>query len=216
MSLPQPSLVLDGSARHGVRVGVLAEGRWIGQGVSAEGPLEAVFACAEQALAEAGTRLADVRSFVVCVGPGSVLGIRIACLAVRTWAVLQPRPIFAWHALDALAQSALEEGVTPPFVVAQPSRLKRWNRLAVGLGAVCSDADEVPAGELSSAPLVVSDDPAVSAVSDRTRLLAHPWPRLPGLFARPGFLRQQDKPEALNPATDFAVWSGERHRGPAA
>jgi hypothetical protein len=44
MHPPEPCLVLDGSARVGVRVGVLREGRWSGEGVAAEGPLEATFA----------------------------------------------------------------------------------------------------------------------------------------------------------------------------
>jgi hypothetical protein len=76
MSAPEPCLVLDGSARVGVRVGVLSGGRWAGQGVSPDGALEGLFGCVETALAEAGLRLDQIRSFALCVGPGSVLGIR--------------------------------------------------------------------------------------------------------------------------------------------
>ena len=84
MSAPEPCLVLDGSARAGVRVGVLSGGRWVGQGISPDGALEGLFGCVEAALADAKLSLADIRSFALCVGPGSVLGIRIAALAVRS------------------------------------------------------------------------------------------------------------------------------------
>ena len=106
MRPPEPCLVLDGSARVGVRVGVLRDGRWSGEGVAAEVALEATFACAETALRHAGLTLADIRSFVVCVGPGSILGIRVAALAARAWATLEPRPIFVWESLAAVGHAA--------------------------------------------------------------------------------------------------------------
>jgi tRNA threonylcarbamoyladenosine biosynthesis protein TsaB len=131
MSAPEPCLVLDGSARAGVRVGVLSGGRWTGQGVSPDGALEGLFGCLESALAEAKLSLKDIRSFALCVGPGSVLGIRIAALAVRSWSALEPRPIFVWESLAALARSALVAGEKGPFLVAVESRLKRWHALEV-------------------------------------------------------------------------------------
>ena len=90
MSAPEPCLVLDGSARAGVRVGVLSGGRWVGQGLSPDGALEGLFGCVEAALVDAKLSLGDIRSFALCVGPGSVLGIRIAALAVRAWSALEP------------------------------------------------------------------------------------------------------------------------------
>ena len=125
MSAPEPCLVLDGSARAGVRVGVLSGGRWVGQGVSPDGALEGLFGCVEAALAEAKLKLGDIRSFALCVGPGSVLGIRIASLAIRSWTALEPRPIFVWESLAGIARSALAAGEKGPFLVAAESRLKR-------------------------------------------------------------------------------------------
>ncbi|MFN5058183.1 MAG: hypothetical protein ACK5FI_09415, partial [Verrucomicrobiota bacterium] len=148
MSAPEPCLVLDGSARAGVRVGVLAGGRWVGQGISPDGALEGLFGCVEAALAEAKLSLADIRSFALCVGPGSVLGIRIAALAVRSWSALEPRPIFVWESLSALARSALVAGEKGPFLVAVESRLKRWHALEVAAeGTNGGDRDGVPAHE---------------------------------------------------------------------
>ncbi len=216
MSAPEPCLVLDGSARAGVRVGVLAGGRWVGQGVSPDGALEGLFGCVEAALAEAKLSLADVRSFALCVGPGSVLGIRIAALAVRSWSALEPRPIFVWDALSALARSALGAGKKRPFLVAVESRLKRWHALEVAADGSLGAPFEAEAAELNLAGLRVyaSSEAAPGALAAHAAM-APPWEALPVMLSHPGFLRLEARPDALNVAQDFATWDGERHRADA-
>jgi tRNA threonylcarbamoyladenosine biosynthesis protein TsaB len=213
MSAPEPCLVLDGSARVGVRVGVLADGRWVGQGVSPDGALEALFGCVQAALAEAGLSLADIRSFALCVGPGSVLGIRIASLAVRSWSALEPRPIFVWESLAGMARSALAVGEKGPFLVAAESRLKRWHALEVAADGSMGAPFEAEAAQLNvSGRRVLASSEAASGVLTTHVAVPPPWSALPFLFAQPDFLRQEPRPDALNVANDFAAWSGERHR----
>lgn len=213
MSAPEPCLVLDGSARIGVRVGVLSGGRWVGQGLSPDGALEGLFGCVEAALAEAKLSLADIRSFALCVGPGSVLGIRIASLAVRSWSALEPRPIFVWESLAALARSALAAGEQGPFLVAAESRLKRWHALEVAADGTLGQPFEAEAAQLNSSGrrVFAASELASSALTSHVAVPA-PWSALPTFFARPGFLREEPRPDALNVANDFATWSGERHR----
>ena len=211
MRPPEPCLVLDGSARVGVRVGVLRDGRWSGEGVAAEGALEATFACAETALLHAGLTLADIRSFVVCVGPGSILGIRVAALAARAWATLEPRPIFVWE-----SHATLGAGQPRPFVVALESRLKRWNTLVVpAAGAFELPAELEPEQVRALGLPVVSTAESASALFPGAQVVPTPWAALPTLFATTDLLRAEAKPEALNPAATYATWDGERHRGPA-
>jgi hypothetical protein len=38
------------------------------------------------------------------------------------------------------------------------------------------------------------------------------WSHLPQLFLKKDSLKLEPKPDALNPAADYALWSGERHR----
>ena len=213
MSAPEPCLVLDGSARAGVRVGVFSGGRWVGQGISPDGALEGLFGCVERALAEAKVSLADIRSFALCVGPGSVLGIRIAALAVRSWSALEPRPIFVWESLAGLARSALAAGEKSPFLVAVESRLKRWHALEVAADGSSGTPFEAEAAELnSSGRRVLAASEAAPGVLASHVAVPHPWTTLPSFFAQPGFLRPEPSPDALNIANDFATWSGERHR----
>ena len=213
MSAPEPCLVLDGSARAGVRVGVLSGGRWVGQGISADGALEGLFGCVETALADAGLKLDDVRSFALCVGPGSVLGIRIAALAVRSWSALSPRPIFVWESLAGIARSALSAGEKGPFLVAAESRLKRWHALEVAVDGALGVPFEAEAAELNaSGRRVLASSEAAPGVLTSHVAVPQPWSALPAFFAQPGFLREEPRPDALNVANDFATWSGERHR----
>ena len=213
MSAPEPCLVLDGSARAGVRVGVLSGGRWVGQGLSPDGALEGLFGCVEVALAEAKLKLGDIRSFALCVGPGSVLGIRIAALAVRSWSALEPRPIFIWESLAGIARSALTVGEQGPFLVAVESRLKRWHVLEVSADGSLGAPFEAEAAQLnSSGHRVLASSEAAAGVLISHVAVPHPWSALPTFFAQSGFLREESRPDALNVANDFATWSGERHR----
>lgn len=214
MAPAEPCLVLDGSARHGVRVGVWQGGRWVAEAHSEEGALEATFACAEAALAKAGLQFADLRAFAVCVGPGSMLGIRVTAMAVRTWAALQPCEVWVWEPLVALAAAVRLRGEAGAFHVVSESRLKRWHVVSVDADGLPSPARECEVEQVAalsgrllttvtSAPQVL---PAAVVVSEA-------WAELPKVFAQAGVLRREPKPEALNAAADFATWSGERHRG---
>ena len=213
MSAPEPCLVFDGSARAGVRVGVLSGGRWVGQGLSPDGALEGLFGCVEVALAEAKLKLSDIRSFALCVGPGSVLGIRIAALTVRSWSALEPRPIFVWASLAGIARSALVAGEKGPFLVAVESRLKRWHALEVSADGSLGTPFEAEAAQLNTAGCrVLASSEAAPSVLTSHVAVSHPWSALPTFFAQSGFLREELRPDALNVANDFATWSGERHR----
>jgi tRNA threonylcarbamoyladenosine biosynthesis protein TsaB len=164
-------------------------------------------------LADAKLPLADIRSFALCVGPGSVLGIRIAALAVRSWSALEPRPIFVWESLAALARSALVAGEQGPFLVAVESRLKRWHALEISADGTLGSPFEAEAAQLNSAGRrVLASSDAAPGVLTSYVVAPPPWSSLPTFFAQQGFLREEPRPDALNVANDFATWSGERHR----
>ena len=167
----------------------------------------------EVALAEAKLKLGDIRSFALCVGPGSVLGIRIAALAVRSWSALEPRPIFVWESLAGIARSALVAGEKGPFLVAVESRLKRWHALEVSIDGSLGVPFEAEAAQLnSSGHRVLASSEAAAGVLTSHVAVPHSWSALPTFFAQSGFLREELRPDALNVANDFATWSGERHR----
>ncbi len=67
-----------------------------------------VFACIERF----GDQLASVDAYVFCEGPGSILGIRTVAAAIRTWILLQPKPVWSYKSLELLAHSVPEEDIT--------------------------------------------------------------------------------------------------------
>ncbi len=214
MAPAEPCLVLDGSARHGVRVGVLQGGRWIAEAQSDEGALEATFACAEQALAAADLKFADLRSFAVCVGPGSMLGIRVTAMAVRTWAALQPCEVWVWEPLVALAAAVRLRGEAGAFHVVSESRLKRWHVVSVDAAGLPSPARECEVEQVAAlSGRILTTAAQAQQVLPTAVVVPEAWSALPKVFAEAGVLRLEPKPEALNAAADFATWSGERHRG---
>jgi len=215
MAPAEPCLVLDGSARHGVSVGVLQGGRWTAEAHSDEGALEATFACAEKAMALSGLKFADMRSFAVCVGPGSMLGIRVTAMAVRTWGALQPCEVWVWEPLVALAAVVRLRGEASAFSVISESRLKRWHVVSVDTAGLPSPARECEVEQVTAlAGRIVTTAVQAPQVLPVAQVVPAAWPDLPKVFAQGGVLRLEPKPEALNAAADFATWSGDRHRGP--
>lgn len=215
--LPEPCLVIDGSARHGIEVGVYGNEGWLAHASTEEGALEGLWYATEKALGEARLSLGEIKSFAVCVGPGSMLGIRITALAVRTWSALATRPIYVWETLPVLAQVLLKRGGrTKPFLALTESRMKRWH--AIHVNPLSQPAivwqkelsvEEIRAEKL---PLVVTTESAQS-VFPESELCTPAWADLPSLMALGEGFRLEPKPDALNAATDYATWSGERHRG---
>ena len=207
----QPCLVIDGSAREGVRVGVLADGRWVAESVVAAGALEATTDLTAEVLKKAHLKFSDIKSYAVCIGPGSMLGIRVSAMAVRTWATLYQRPIYVWESLKLLAEHALAQGVKVPFAAINESRLKRWNLLAVKSADSLEPTVELEVDEVNAKGLALvinhSAEPFPNA-----KVMDDVWSHLPKLFLKKECLKLEPKPDALNPAADYALWSGERHR----
>jgi len=104
----------------------------------------AIFRCVE---ALAGD-LDRVGAFAFCEGPGSILGIRSAAMALRVWQVVRPRPILAYQSL-ALVASALEKS---DVLVIADARRGVWHGYRKGLGLQRLAAAEVGPGAVMPEP----------------------------------------------------------------
>jgi hypothetical protein len=61
-------------------------------------------------LASRDWTLEDVNAFLICEGPGNLMGLRVCKMVVDTFQVLHPqRPVFTYNRLELMAQSRLEE-----------------------------------------------------------------------------------------------------------
>jgi tRNA threonylcarbamoyladenosine biosynthesis protein TsaB len=95
-----PALLID-AASTVVQVGLLQPaGPTVWETKTDEAGV-AIFQCVEKL----GFDLEKIASFVFCDGPGSVLGVRSAAMALRTWCILKPRPVFAYASLAVVAHA---------------------------------------------------------------------------------------------------------------
>jgi tRNA threonylcarbamoyladenosine biosynthesis protein TsaB len=83
-----------------------------------------------------GVDLAQVRAFAFCEGPGSILGIRTAAMALRTWNALAPRPAFAFRSLEIVAHDRAQRDPLESFSVIADARGGAWHCVGVRAGAV--------------------------------------------------------------------------------
>src|SRR5208283_333617 len=89
----------------------------------------AIFAGVEALLAQAGIGVADLGGFVFCEGPGSILGIRTAAMALRLWSAAGGRtlPVFAYRSLELVAHDLRRQEIQAPFAVLADARRDSWH-----------------------------------------------------------------------------------------
>lgn len=164
----------------------------------------------------------DAAGFLFCEGPGSILGIRIAAIAVRGRNALEkPIPVFSFQSLRLVA--TLIARAFPKeknFVVLAESRMNAWNILRCQNGVPEADFHELKTAELNTLaeekifvlPQRRSQPPPVSNVPvNPTTLLRND----PAVFSDcPNLLHRCENPDATNtaPASGYTKWTPERHR----
>jgi len=118
-----PLLVIDAASSR-IQAGLLAadaSGRWE---ASEEEAGIGVFRCLEVL----GVDLDAVGAFAFCEGPGSILGIRTVAMALRTWGVANPRPIFAYGSLELVALAIAQ----PEVGIISDARRDLWHVAQLG------------------------------------------------------------------------------------
>jgi len=171
-------------------------------------------------LATAGLGVREVGAFVFCEGPGSILGIRTAAMAVRAWqaARADPPPAFSFRSLELLARDLIAAGAPTPFAVLADARRDTWHWVEVAsdrgpgpLQRVTSSAVAGYGGELFL--------PAGFRVWSPPPPTARSVPYTPAeLWRRHGdadLLRPAALPDAfLHEAAAYAAWTPRIHRAP--
>lgn len=194
-----PLLLLD-SASARVQVGVFQSaeepGRWAAS--DAESGV-ALFRC----LDELAVDPAAMRAFVFCEGPGSVLGVRTAAMAVRAWCALAPRPCYAFRSLQLVAEAT---GRT----VVSDARREHWHVATPGYPLLRLAREHIPpAATTPSGFRAWSPPPAglTEIIYDVRQLLA----RVPDhdLF------HEAESPDAfLQTEPSYVTWTPQIHRAP--
>lgn len=161
-----------------------------------------VFRC----IAELGVVPTQVGAYVFCEGPGSILGIRTVAMALRTWRVLAPVPVFAFSSL-ALVAHTLDR---PEAAVIADARRESWHRYRLSEGL-----QRVPAADLAGELVMPENFRHWSALPAHVQRVPY---RLSELLPRAldaDLFQATEQPDAfLHEEPSYVTWTPQVHRAP--
>jgi tRNA threonylcarbamoyladenosine biosynthesis protein TsaB len=196
-----PVLLIDAASSR-VQVGLLAAdgtGDWA---ASTEEAGVGVFQCLEQLKVHPGY----VGAFIFCDGPGSVLGIRTVAMALRTWSMLTPRPMFAYHSLAVVAQALGRPGVQ----IIADARRDAWHCLTVG-----ETLRRVPTAELGGELMMPEGFRHWTPLPAGVRLTPYSLATLLPQIMDEDLFRATEAPDAfLHEEPSYVTWTPQIHRAP--
>ena len=173
-----------------------------------------LFAGADTLLTGAGLELDRIGAFVFCEGPGSMLGIRTVAMALRTWAVLQVRPVYSYQSLALAGRYEWQQKPPRSFTVIADARRESWHCQPVGLDGVMPPLQRVAAAALPASELVTPADfrswaaaprPAVTCSYDLGAILP--------AVADGDYFQAAEMPDAFqHEAPAYKKWSAQIHR----
>jgi len=111
----------------------------------------ALFTCAEKLLSRASLNIADIAAFAFCDGPGSVLGIRTAAVALRTWRAMRDRPIYSYCSLALVARHLLATENARNLSLIADARRDTWHHVDIGADGAVSALHRIPTAQLTGA-----------------------------------------------------------------
>jgi tRNA threonylcarbamoyladenosine biosynthesis protein TsaB len=196
------SVLLIDAASSRVQVGLLAAdgtGDWA---TSTEEAGVGVFQCLEQLKVHPGY----VGAFIFCDGPGSVLGIRTVAMALRTWSMLTPRPLFAYHSLAVVAQALNRPGVQ----IIADARRDAWHCLTVG-----ETLRRVPTAGLGNEFMMPEGFRHWTPLPAGLRLTPYSLATLLPQIMDEDLFRVTEAPDAfLHEEPSYVTWTPQIHRAP--
>jgi len=211
-----PSILLIDSASSRIQVGLLRRSHDPLWESATEEAGTALFSLTEKILARASLKLPAIDAFVFCDGPGSVLGIRTAAVALRTWNALHPRPSYAYTSLALVAQTlALTENLRD-FSVISDARRETWHRVTIDSTGTLSPLHRTPTAELTGPLILPENFRHWSALPPAVRTAPYDLAtQLPALADTPLFIAAPEPDAFLHEEPSYQTWSPKIHRAPS-
>ena len=212
------SLVIDGSGSK-VFAGILdAENRWLVKLERDGSPLEELFSVIEAVLTESGLSLTEIGSYIYCMGPGSVLGLRLCAMAIETWARLYPKSAqyYKYNSLQLSAHALLY--ATPDLkdaLIVSDWKKGAWNALYIKGGHVGA-TEVIDDGALNDWENLIYHLPqrkGWQSPPDKVQTLVYDPSILDAIHDAEGLLQITDRIELYSSGFNtFQKWTQTRHR----
>lgn len=163
-------------------------------------------------LDDAGVTLDEIGAFVFCEGPGSMLGTRTVAMALRTWQVLKPRPVYAYQSLAVAAHGAWRQQARA-FTVIADARRDTWHVQAVAADGRLTPLQRVPAGELPAGELLTPENFRAWAQPPRpAAVCSYDLAKIFPTLADGDYFRATEAPDAFqHEAPEYKKWSAQVH-----
>lgn len=215
-----PALVVDGSGSRFFAGILSAHGDWAAKCTCEEAPLEGLFTTVDKVMQESGFELGEIRSYIYCEGPGSVLGLRLCAMAIETWSRLNntSQSFFAYNSLQLTAACILDEGSSKEdTLLISDWKKDAWNSLKIADGKI-GVVEPIATSELEtwSGPLLHLparkgwQQPPESAVAVNYRPEA-----LSKHLGNTDLLKQTAGIQLYSAGVNtFQKWTPQRHRAP--
>lgn len=207
-------LVLDAASTR-IQVGLLRVGQPALWRASTDESGKALFALTDETLRAAGLALGDVRAFAFDAGPGSMLGVRTAAMALRTWQALAPRPTYAFHSLALLAHQLAAAGTPRPFAVISDARRETWHLVMADAQGVTPLPVRAPAADVAAFAgevFLPTEFRAFSAAPRATRDSAFDVAAALAALPDADLFTSTEAPDAFqHEAPEYKKWTAEVH-----
>lgn len=162
----------------------------------------AVFQCIENL----GVDVRQASAFAFCDGPGSILGIRTVAMALRTWCVLRPRPVFAYTSLALVAHALARDDVG----VIADARRDSWHRFQRNGGL-----QRVPTGALSGDLVTPEGFRNWTPLPATVQRVGYAVPDLLARTSEVDLFLETGAPDAfLHEEPSYVTWTPQIHRAP--
>ncbi len=215
-----PLLLIDSAStvvHAGVAVGPAVGGEGWCWSQATEEAGSGVFRCVEAALTAAGLGIADIRGFAFCEGPGSVLGIRTAAVALRTWRVVNPAPVFSYQSLALVAATLDRRGVT----IVADARRDSWHAVSIGVDGNRDTASNalrrIPSAELAGPLVMPAGFRNWTPLPAGLETVSYDLPaRLAAAVDHALFVPTEEPDAFMHEAPAYATWTPRVHQAPPA
>ena len=159
--------------------------------------------------------LAQVRGFAFCEGPGSILGIRTAAMALRTWTALAARPVFAFRSLELVAYDLARRSPAENFSAIADARRSMWHCVEVYAGAT-RPLRRVTATELTGVLFMPEHFRTWATKPAETRTTGYDLATLLPRVSEADLFRATDAPDAfLHEDPSYLTWTPRIHSAPS-
>ena len=184
----------------------------------------ALFTCAEKLLARATLAIADIAAFAFCDGPGSVLGIRTAAVALRTWRVMdstltptRPRPVYSYCSLTLLAHHLLatEKEHARNLSLIADARRDTWHHVSIDAHGSISALRRAPTTQLAGALAMPEHFRNWTPLPPATRIVPYALETLfshPALADAPLFTPAPEPDAFLHEEPVYQTWTPQVHQ----